>query len=166
MSLSTTMRHIAGTLYNEPYSKALRDAFWVIPTVQSIHIAAIAVVIAAVLVTDLRLAGVLATDESPRTILRRHMPWLWAALAVLLTTGVIMVVAEPNRVFANSIFWTKMALVLVALGMTLLFRYPIMHPEFKLEHARWAKLVKPLAWASMAIWVVVVFCGRWIAYSA
>jgi uncharacterized membrane protein len=108
----------------------------------------------------------LATDESPRTIVRRHMPWLWAALGILLATGLIMVVAEPNRVLANSVFWIKILLVLTGFSMTLLFRYPIMHPEFQLEHARWAKLIKPLAWASMTIWIVVVICGRWIAYSA
>jgi hypothetical protein len=58
-----------------------------------------------------------------------------------------------------------MVLVLAAFSLTLLFRYPILHPDFRLEHARWAVLVKPMAWISLAIWIAVIFCGRWIAYA-
>jgi hypothetical protein len=92
------------------------------------------------------------------------LPWLWAAIAVLLATGLILVVGEPNRVLANPLFWIKMALVALAVCLTLLFRYPIMHAQFSLEHARWAALAKPLAWVSLLVWVAVIFCGRWIAY--
>jgi hypothetical protein len=58
-----------------------------------------------------------------------------------------------------------MILVLFAFGLTLLFRYPILHPQFRLEHARWAALAKPMAWVSMVVWIAVIFCGRWIAYA-
>ena len=160
-----SIKLFVSALYQSYISTEIREIFWIIPTVQSIHILAIAVVLGAAIVSDLRLAGVLATDESPRTIVRRHLPWMWAALAVLLATGMIMSVGEPNRVLLNSIFWIKMGLVLFAFLLTLAFRYPILHPEFKLEHARWAALVKPTAWISMAVWICVVFCGRWIAYN-
>jgi hypothetical protein len=65
----------------------------------------------------------------------------------------------------NEVFWVKMALVVTGFALTLLFRYPILHPDYRIEHARAARLVKPMAWASLAIWVVVIFCGRWIAYT-
>jgi len=58
-------------------------------------------------VTDLRLAGVLATDETPQSVVRRYLPWMWTAIAVLLATGVILIVGEPNRVLANLVFWTR-----------------------------------------------------------
>lgn len=156
---------LARVLYGSPISVTVREVRWLIPTVQSLHIVAIAVVVGSALVTDLRLAGVMATDESPRTVVKRYQPWMWAALAVLLVTGIIMCVGEPNRVLANGVFWTKMAMVAVALVLTLLFRYPILHPEFQLEHARWASQAKLLAWASLAVWIAVIFCGRWIAYA-
>lgn len=160
-----SIQQFAADLYRSPVSTTIRDISWVIPTVQSLHIVAIAALVGAALVSDLRLAGVLATDETPRTVVKRHLPWMWGALVALLATGLIMLVGEPNRVLNNWVFWTKMGLVLTAFVLTLLFRYPILHPEFRLEHARWAKLVKPLAWTSLAIWVAVIFCGRWIAYA-
>lgn len=159
------IHHISNALYTTAISTGIRETTGVIPTTQSIHILAIAVVIGSALVTDLRLAGVLATEETPQTVVRRYLPWMWAALAVLLTTGVILSVGEPNRVLANPVFWTKMALVVLAFALTLLFRYPLLHPQFQLEHARWAALAKPLAWVSLLVWIAVVFCGRWIAYA-
>jgi hypothetical protein len=160
MSLGT----ISSELYRTAISTEIRTIPWIIPTVQSIHIVSVSIVVGAALVSDLRLAGALATDETPRTVVRRYLPWMWTGLVILLATGMILTVGEPNRVLTNWVFWTKMTLVLIAFALTLLFRYPILHPEFRLENARWAKLVKPMAWTSLAIWVAVIFCGRWIAY--
>ena len=159
------MREAAAQLYRTAVSTQIREVAWVIPTVQSIHIVAIALVLGSAIVTDLRLAGVLATDETPRTVVRRHLPWMWGALLVLLATGIIMTVGEPNRVLMNNVFWLKMSLVLFAFVLTLLFRLPILNPEFRIEHGRWTKMVKPMTRASLLIWIAVVYCGRWIAYA-
>jgi hypothetical protein len=159
------LHDISSALYATPISTGIRETAGIIPTIQSIHIIAVAVVVGSALVADLRLAGVLATDETPQTVVRRYLPWMWAAIAVLLATGAILIVGEPNRVLVNPVFWTKMALVVFAFGLTLLFRYPILHPQFRLEHTRWAALAKPMAWVSLLVWVAVIFCGRWIAYA-
>lgn len=156
---------IITAIYDSGVSSAIRDTAWVIPTVQSIHILAIAILIGSVLVTDLRLAGVLAVEESLKTVASRYMIWLWTALVVLLVTGLVMVVGEPERTLLNPIYWLKMALVLSATLMTLLFRLPLLRPEFRIDQAYWARAAKPLAWLSILIWIVVIFCGRWIAYA-
>ena len=156
---------ISDWLYQTTFSTTLRDTDWVIPTVQSIHILAIGVVFGSALISDLRLAGVLATEETPATVVRRDLPWMWTALAVLLLTGLLMVLAEPGRTLGNAVFWSKMALVLVAFTLTLFFRRPLLDPAFEAEHARWREAIKPASWLSLAVWVAVIFCGRWIAYA-
>jgi hypothetical protein len=159
-----TIEQFSRTVYESAISTGIRETSWIIPAVQSIHIIAIAGVIGAAIVMDLRLAGVLATDETPQAVVRRHLPWMWSALAVLLCSGFLLGLGEPDRVLGNMVFWIKMGLVLSAFVLTLLFRYPILHPDYRIEHARMAWMVKPMAWASLVIWVAVVFCGRWIAY--
>ena len=99
-----TLHEISSTLYSTPISTWIRETAGIIPTTQSIHILAIAVVIGSALVTDLRLAGVLAIDETPQTVVRRYLPWMWAALVVLSATGATLAVAEPNRVLVNPVF--------------------------------------------------------------
>jgi hypothetical protein len=160
MSVATFATH----LYSTGVSTNIREISWIIPTVQSVHILSIAALIGSALVMDLRLAGVLATDETPYAVVKRHLHWLWIALGVLLTSGIVLIVGEPYRELTNPVFWIKMGLVLTAFCLTLLFRYPILHPKFSEEHWRLAILVKPMAWASMAVWVAIIFCGRWIAY--
>lgn len=152
-------------LYATPLSTSLREISWLVPTIQCVHILAVAIVIGSALVSDLRLAGVLATDETPSNVVRRYLPWMWAALLVLLLSGLVMILAEPGRTLTNAVFWTKMALVLAAFALTIFFRKPLLDPRSRAEHAWWWSTAKPAAWLSLAVWVAVVFCGRWIAYT-
>ena len=159
------LHEFSSQLYTTHISTLIRETDGLVATTQSLHILAIAVLVGSVLVTDLRLAGVLATDEAPQTVVRRHLPWLWSAVVVLLLTGSVLVIGEPNRVLSNPLFWTKLALIAFALVLTLLFRRPLLRPQFRLEDAAWAAWAKPMAWVSMLAWVAVISCGRWIAYA-
>lgn len=148
-------------LYATPISTALRDTVWVIPTIQSVHILAIAMLISAALVTELRVAGVMGTDQSSSVVARRFMPWIWKALVVLLLTGTVLIVAEPGRTLGNTLFWVKVGLITTALLLTLAVRKPLLaaDAEERTEPAR------SIAWVMLVIWVLVIFCGRFIAYT-
>lgn len=126
---------------------------WVIPTLLVIHIIAIAGIIGSALVSNLRLAGVLAGDMEVGAVLRRYRPWLWGALTVSLLTGLIMAFARSDRLIGNPVFGAKVALLLAAIVMTLLA--PRLHPS----------TTKPMAWMSMALWVAVIACGHWVAHA-
>ncbi len=156
---------IIDAIYQSNVSTAIRDTSWVVPVVQSIHIVAIATLVGSMLVTDLRLAGVFAVDEAPRIVAMRYMRWVWAALVVLLVTGAVMAIGEPDRVLNNWIFWLKMGLVLCATALSSLFRLPLLRPDLDESNAWWSRADAPFAWISLAIWVCVIFCGRWIAYA-
>ncbi|GHC98400.1 DUF6644 family protein [Novosphingobium pokkalii] len=145
-------------LYATPISTTFRETTWIIPTVQSLHILAIAVVVGSALVSELRLAGVLATDESPARVVRRYLPWIWSALVVLLASGMLLIVAEPARTLGNTVFWAKMALVLLAFLATLLLRRPLLRDEAR-------PAAKTVAWLLLVVWIAVIFCGRFIAYT-
>lgn len=160
-----SITNVSDWLYATPVATTIRDTTWAIPTIQSVHLLAIAIIVGSALVSDLRLAGVLATDQSPGSIVRRYLPWMWGALGVLLLTGILLVVAEPGRTIGNTVFWAKMALVLFAFTLTLLFRKPLLDPQFSLDGAGWQAVAKPAAWISLLVWVLVIFCGRWIAYT-
>lgn len=156
---------LAYNLYDTPLSTAIRLVPGLIPGLQSVHLLAIAILLGSAIVMELRLAGVLAADVAQRIVVRRYLPWLLGALGVLLLTGMTLVIAEPQRVLGNTVFWWKMSAVLGAFVLTLLFRYPILREQFQLEQAWWRKMVKPTAWLLLAAWVFVIFCGRWIAYA-
>ena len=51
-------------LGNTPLSMAIQDRYWVIPMVQTVHILAISVVMASMVMLDLRLLRVLGRSQS------------------------------------------------------------------------------------------------------
>ena len=71
-------------------SLAIQTHEWVIPTIQSIHIVAIGVVLTSVFMMDLRILGWAGRDQSLLETTARFGPWLWEALCVLLATGLLM----------------------------------------------------------------------------
>lgn len=156
------MQGLTHWIENTALSEAIRDASWVVPTVQSVHICAIAVVVGSALITELRLAGAMATDEAAATVVRRYLPWMWRALLVLLVSGVVLIWGEPERTLFSWVFWLKMGLVFVGYVFSLLFRRPLLESPPSAVSA-WS--IKPVAYLSLAIWIAVVCSGRWIAYT-
>lgn len=152
-------------LYATPVSTAIRDLLWVVPTVQSIHIIAIAVIFGCAVISDLRLAGLFATDQPVRNVIRRYYPWMRNALLVLLATGLVMAIGEPDRVLVNSTFWLKMALIIVAFTLAWRVRRPYLRTAAPGQSPGEKPPIKAFAWLSIALWCVVIICGRWIAYS-
>ncbi|WP_339529866.1 DUF6644 family protein [Pseudomonas mucidolens] len=156
---------IIAWIYASPLSTAIRDMLWVVPSVQSLHILAIAVIFGSAVISDLRLAGVVATDVPVRGVVRRYYPWMRNALIVLLATGLVMIIGEPDRVLVNSTFWLKMALVMGVFSLAWLVRRPLLQPAGPDQPDEVNPLIKAFAWLSIALWCVVIICGRWIAYA-
>lgn len=159
-----SLNNLIEWIYQTPLSNAIRETAWVVPAVQSLHILAIAVVLGAALISDLRLARLFAVDEPVHTIVRRYLPWSCVSLAVLLLTGLTMCVGEPDRVLVNQIFWMRMGLVVGVFALTLGLRRPFLDPGFRPASAWRGRHAKGLAWLSLLMWAAVVVCGRWIAY--
>ena len=135
-------------LEQTPLSQAIQAAGWVVPTVQTIHILAIAAVMSSVLMLDLRLLGMVGRDQPLERVSARFRPVIWWALPVLLATGIVMIIGEPARSLANPVFQLKMLLLLAAIAVT-----AGLHKDSRI-----------IAILSLSLWVGIVFAGRWIAY--
>jgi hypothetical protein len=138
---------------------------WVIPTIQSIHIVTIGIVLAAVLMIDLRILGWAGRDQTLRETTNRFGPWLSYGLCVLLVTGVLMVVGEPVRELLSFSFWLKMSLVAVGAFSAAVLQITLKNNEQHWEQTLLARRsVKSLAIVTLLIWVCIVILGRLIAY--
>lgn len=157
-----TASDVSAWLTATPLSQTIQSTVWAVPTLQSVHILAICVVAASAMIFDLRLVGALGREAAVTTVARRYLPWLWTALVVLLFTGLALVIGEPDRTLENWVFWTKMSLLAAAVVLTAAVQASLKRPE------RWeAGVPAPARLAgavSLAIWIGVIVCGRWIAY--
>jgi uncharacterized membrane protein SirB2 len=99
-------------------SQAIQAIGWVVPTVQTVHIMSVAVVIISALMLDLRLIGVVGVDQPLDRVWVRFLPFVWWPLLILLATGALMIIGEPARSLKNPVFQLKMALLLGAMIVT------------------------------------------------
>lgn len=152
-------------LADSPASAAIGDHAWVTPTVQSLHILAIAVVMSAILLTNLRALGVVGRDQPLSRLSARYLPWIWTALGVLALSGSTLIVGEPRRSLENPVFIAKMGLLAVAIVLTVAIHAPLRRDgDFWTPAAR-ATGLRMLALVSLALWAGIIFAGRWIAYA-
>ena len=149
-------------------SSFIQRTFWIIPTVQIVHILAISVVLASMAMFDLRLLGLAGTRNSIASLSRRFMPWLWGALPILAASGCILIVGEPKRALGNVFFGIKMALLIAAIIVTLGFQATLRRDlasgagDLAASHFTAARIV---GLVSLALWVGIAVAGRLIAYS-
>lgn len=160
-SLDSFCTWLAGTAV----SQTLQTVGWIIPAVQTVHILAVAAVVTAALMIDLRLLGIRGADQSVAGVARRFLPFIWWPLPVLLATGTVLIVAEPVRALQNPVFILKMGLLLAAAGITLACQIPLRRDEafWELSAGR-RRAARLIASASIPLWVAIVCAGRWIAY--
>ena len=138
---------------------------WVIPTIQSIHIVGIGIVVGSVFMIDLRILGWAGTDQTLRQTTSRFGPWLSAALYVQLATGILMVIGEPVRELVTFSFWLKMFLVAVSTLIAAIFQITLRKHEQQWEEILVnRRSIKWLAILTFLIWVCIIILGRLIAY--
>jgi hypothetical protein len=138
---------------------------WAIPTIQSVHIVGIAMVMGSVLMIDLRILGWGWTDQTLRQTASRFGPWLTGSLWLLLATGALMVIAEPVRELVTFSFWLKMALVAVGTLVAATFQRTLRrHDEQWEETLVHRPSIKALAILTFLIWACIIVLGRLIAY--
>ena len=138
---------------------------WMIPTIQSIHIVGIGVVLGSVFMIDLRILGWAGTDQTLRQTTSRFGPWLTGALCLQLATGILMVIGEPVRELVNFSFWLKMFFVAVGTLIAAIFLMTLpKHQQQWEETLVNRRSIKSLAILTFLIWLGIIILGRLIAY--
>jgi hypothetical protein len=147
-------------------SNAIQTTGWIIPTVQIIHIICVAVLFSSAVLVDLRLLRVLGRDVPLPEIAQRHLPTIWPVLLILLITGSLLIVGEPRRSLVNSTFYLKMALLAVAILLTVGLQWSISMSSNFWDLNRTRRVAGRIAaTVSVLVWCGILFAGRWIAYT-
>lgn len=134
---------------------------WAIPTIQSVHIVGIAIVLGSVFMIDLRLLGWAGMDQTLRQTTNRFGPWLTGSLWLMLATGILMVIGEPVRELITFSFWLKMFMVAVGTVIAIIFQRTVRKHEATVEKRT---DVKVFAVLTFMIWAFIIVLGRLIAY--
>ena len=160
---------IAEQIADLPLSTAIRTGStwqWWFPTIETVHVVAIATVFGSIVLVDLRLLGVSDRGLKVSKFSAEILPVTWTAFALAVVTGSLLFMSKAPDYFVNLQFRLKMLFILLA-GMNMaFFQWGIFR---KVEG--WDVRMPPPAAAraaglvSVVCWTTVIFLGRWIGFT-
>jgi magnesium-transporting ATPase (P-type) len=146
-------------------SVAFQSADWFVPTVQTVHIISIAILLTSVYVVSFRLIGVTRAGQSLAVVPAKSTPWIWIALCVLLATGMLLTITEPARELLNWAFRVKMLMVIALAAILLVVQTRTRrNPQYWTESPTRRRAARAIGIAAVIIGAGIVTAGRWIAY--
>jgi hypothetical protein len=147
-------------------SHTIQTTGWIIPALQTIHILSVALVFSSAILVDLRIWRLLERDVPLPEVAQRFLPTIWPVLLILLITGSLLIVGEPRRSLLNFTFYLKMALLAVAILLTVGLQRSISSSPNSWDRDRWRRMAgRFAATVSILVWCGILFAGRWIAYT-
>lgn len=129
---------------------------WAYPALEVVHIVGIALLLGNLVALELRVWG-LAAALPVAPLARLCLGLSLAGFGLVAASGLLMFASQPAELLANRAFTLKMGLVLLAAVNAAAF-----HARGGLRRLDgWARAQTAL---SLGLWLMVIICGRWIAY--
>lgn len=152
-------------LQNTPFATGIRQSDLLFPLIEGSHIMALALSVGLILVFDLRLLRLAFAAEPVSRIMEQFVPLSLPGFAAMFITGLLLFIAQAEKVYQNTFFRFKLALLVLAGLNALLYQlkfYPKMAEWDKTGVVpRGARLSGAL---SLIIWACVIALGRTMAY--
>jgi hypothetical protein len=126
---------------------------------QIVHITGLLLLLAGVLLIDLRALGLVLRGQSLRTLGAETSRVLWLGLGLAAASGALIFLTSAVRYAGNGAFELKIALLLAAIGV----QYLVQRRVFAREDGNPAA-VRSAAILSLVLWFGVAAAGRAIGY--
>jgi len=147
-------------------SIALHESLYMYPLVESVHVLTLCLFVGMSVILDLRLLGIVFRRVPASEVIDRIIPWMVGGFVVMVISGMLLFYAIPIRSYQNIFFRLKLiALVLAGLNAW------TFHSGIHRKVGEWGAAAVPpkrarvAGAASLALWAVIVVCGRMIAYN-
>ena len=146
-------------------STAIRESLLVFPILEGIHLLGLALMMAPVMMFDLRLVGVIWPGDAASKVKRQFLPITFFGFSVMIATGSLLFWSEPVRCWESGYFRVKVVLLALA-GLNAL----VFHSTLDRHISDWDTAAPPPSRArlagvmSLTLWTCVIFAGRYTAY--
>lgn len=152
-------------LQNTPFATGIRQSDLLFPLIEGSHIMALALSVGLILVFDLRLLRLAFAAEPVSRIMEQFVPLSLPGFAAMFITGLLLFIAQAEKVYQNTFFRFKMALLVLAGLNALLYQL-----KFYPKMAEWDQSgvvprgARVSGAVSLIIWACVIALGRTMAY--
>jgi len=155
---------MATRLQETAVSELLQSVPWVVPTLQTIHILMIGVVFVSILMVALRVLGRVRSEEPFARVWHRFAPFMWSGLVLMAISGLLLTIAEPVREVMTLSFRVKMLLLVLGIGSALVFGHRVRAAALAGTEPAFSPIARLASIGTIALWLVIIFLGRAIAY--
>jgi hypothetical protein len=139
----------------------VRDSKYGMPAVQSVHLMGLTILLATILLLDLRLAGIGIMDMSLPDLAQQLKPWGRGAVTLSIVSGILIFLGTPGKYLGSNPFRIKMALLCLAI----LFHFGMVRRFVRSEPGSRPRLANvTVACLSLTLWFCVGWAGRAIAF--
>ncbi|HEY2678298.1 MAG TPA: DUF6644 family protein [Steroidobacteraceae bacterium] len=159
------MSSVLTWLQNLNFPTQIRESEWLFPTIETVHVLALVLLVGSIMTVDLRLLG-LANRERPFSEVAGEMlPWTRRAFAVAALAGFLMFSSKALTYYGDIPFRFKMLCLLLA-GANMLFFHSIGTRRLQEWDSGKAPLPAKLAGGtSLLLWISIVALGRWVGFT-
>ena len=151
------------TLGSSQISALIRSELWGWPLALTLHAIGAALVLGFIFIISLRLLGLF--ELIPYRSLGKLFPFVWAALALQLITGLVLWVAKPVQYVADGAFLLKIFLIVAGVVMMTQLSKMVAReaPSWDTNGGVPASGLRFVA-TTLVIWCVVLVAGRLTGY--
>ena len=143
----------------------IRESDWMFPTIETVHVFALVLVVGTIMTVDLRLLGIANKDRPFSEVASEMLPWTWAAFAIAALAGMLMFSSKALTYYGNIPFRLKMVCLLLAgINMVMFHWLGTRHLE-AWDRGRPPRAAKLAGGASLLLWTTIVAAGRWIGFT-
>ena len=139
---------------------------WAFPTIESIHVFFLVIVVGTVAIVDLRLLGVASRNHSVSKLSNDVLPITWGAFVGALITGSLLFTSKASHYLDDAPFRFKMICLGLA-GLNMLIFHFMTYRDVKAweDDVITPKAARIAGGLSLVFWILVVAFGRWIGFT-
>jgi hypothetical protein len=138
----------------------IRQGQWAFAVTETLHILVLGMLLGTIVVVDLSLLGIGMKRQSPDELASDLAPWSWAALTLMVLTGIPLFMSEALRLSKSGPFFYKMLFLVAAIATHTIIFGGGARPRLRMSPA-FSKLMGCL---SILCWLGVALAGRAIAF--
>ena len=152
-------------LQETDFSTWLRESQYAFPLIEAAHLLGLALSFGLILLTDLRLTGLLLRRVPLADLLDQLRRYVFGGFALTFATGILLFVAEPETLVNNLPFCLKVACMVLACINALVFEIRFGHRAQQWASGPVLPAGATLAgWVSLVFWTLATIFGRSIPY--
>jgi hypothetical protein len=152
-------------LQDLPLPTQIRESDWLFPTIETVHVFALVLVVGTIMTVDLRLLGFANKERPFSQVAAEMLPWTWTAFAVAALAGLLMFSSKALTYYGNIPFRLKMACLLLAGINMVMFHWLGTRHLAVWDRGRPPRAAKLAGGASLLLWTTIVAAGRWIGFT-